>query len=108
MSEIVIDVVFLDIHHHHMVLYYSRTLTVIIFGDVNAHSTLWHSYTDEHKRTTNSRCYQQLGPHNTKHKLIFKSESGRKNCFRIARQVAIGDERSSVCQLCQKQHDLWK
>ena len=20
----------------------------------------------------------------------------------------IGDERSSVCQLCQKQHDLWK
>ena len=20
----------------------------------------------------------------------------------------VGDERSSVCQLCQKQHDLWK
>ena len=22
--------------------------------------------------------------------------------------TSIGDERSSVCQLCQKQHDLWK
>ena len=24
------------------------------------------------------------------------------------RSSPIGDERSSVCQLCQKQHDLWK
>ena len=22
--------------------------------------------------------------------------------------IPVGDERSSVCQLCQKQHDLWK
>ena len=29
---------------------------------MNAHSTLWHSYTDDH------RGHQQLGPHNTKHK----------------------------------------
>ena len=36
-------------------------------GDVNAHPTLPHSYTDD-RRTTNSRCHQQLGPHNAKHK----------------------------------------
>ena len=25
-----------------------------------------------------------------------------------SRALPAGDERSSVCQLCQKQHDLWK
>ena len=28
--------------------------------------------------------------------------------FLTSRAPHIGDERSSVCQLCQKQHDLWK
>ena len=28
--------------------------------------------------------------------------------FLTSRASPIGDERSSVCQLCQKQHDLWK
>ena len=28
--------------------------------------------------------------------------------FLTSRVPPIGDERSSVCQLCQKQHDLWK
>ena len=28
--------------------------------------------------------------------------------FLTSRAPPIGDERSSVCQLCQKQHDLWK
>ena len=27
--------------------------------------------------------------------------------FQTSRAPPIGDERSSVCQLCQKQHDLW-
>ena len=28
--------------------------------------------------------------------------------FLTSRAPPVGDERSSVCQLCQKQHDLWK
>ena len=39
----------------------------VLTGDVNAHSTLWHSYT-EPNRTTNSGCHQKLGSHDTKHK----------------------------------------
>ena len=47
--------------------YITNTTHSVLTGDVNAHSTLWHPYTDDHERATNSRCHQQLGPHNTKH-----------------------------------------
>ena len=53
----------------HCIQYITNITQSDLTGDVNAHSTLWHSYTDDHRgQLTNSRCHQQLGPHNTKHK----------------------------------------
>ena len=56
-----------DTDIQHCIQYITNIPHSVLTGDVNAHSTLLHSYTDD-QRTTNSRWHQQLGPHTTKHK----------------------------------------
>ena len=53
-----------DTDIQHCIQYITNIPHSVLTGDVNAHSTLWHSFWWPH-RTTNSRCHQQLGPHNT-------------------------------------------
>ena len=40
--------------------------------------------------------------------LLLQLESEIDEAISDIQSSPIGDERSSVCQLCQKQHDLWK
>ena len=56
-----------DTDIQHCIQYITNIPHSVLTGDVNAHSTLWHSYTDDHRGQLTSKCHQQLGPHNTKH-----------------------------------------
>ena len=40
----------------------------VVTGDVNAHSTVWHSYTDDHRGQQMADFISNSRPHNTKHK----------------------------------------
>ena len=40
--------------------------------------------------------------------LLLQLESEMDEAISDIQSSPIEDERSSVCQLCQKQHDLWK
>ena len=49
-----------DTDIQHCIQYITNIPHSVLTGDVNAHSTFWHSYTDDN--------IPELEPHNTKHK----------------------------------------
>ena len=55
-----------DIQHY--IQYIINIPHSVLTKDMNTHSTLWHSYTDDYRGQLIADIISQLGPHNTKHK----------------------------------------